>query len=40
VAEVSREGLVKVKQSQWMKELRNFATQWDHNLKQQGFIAA
>ena len=39
VAEVSREGLVKVKQSQWMKELRNFAKQWDRTLKAQGFMA-
>jgi hypothetical protein len=38
VAEVSREGLVKVKQSQWMKELRSFAKQWDRNIKQQGFM--
>jgi hypothetical protein len=38
VAEVSREGLVKVKQSQWMKELRSFAKQWDINMKQQGFM--
>jgi hypothetical protein len=39
VAEVSREGLIKVKQSQWMKELRSFAKQWDRNLKAQGFMA-
>jgi hypothetical protein len=38
VAEVNREGLIKVKQSQWMKELRSFAKQWDLNLKQQGFM--
>ena len=38
VAEVSREGLIKVKQSQWMKELRSFAKQWGINIKQQGFI--
>jgi hypothetical protein len=38
VAEVSREGLIKVKQSQWMKELRSFAKQWDINIKQQGFM--
>jgi hypothetical protein len=35
---VSREGLIKVKQSQWMKELRSFAKQWDRNIKQQGFM--
>ena len=39
VAEVNREGLIKVKQSQWMKELRSFAKQWDRNLKAQGFMA-
>ena len=38
VGEVSREGLIKVKQSQWMKELRSFAKQWDINIKQQGFM--
>jgi hypothetical protein len=40
VAEVSREGLIKVKQSQWMKELRSFAKQWDRTLKAQGFMEA
>ena len=38
VAEASREGLIKVKQSPWMKELRSFAKQWDINIKQQGFM--
>ena len=38
VAAVSREGLIKVKQSQWMKELRSFAKQWDINIRQQGFM--
>ena len=38
VAEVSREGLIKVKQSPWMKELRCFANQWDLNIKHQGFM--
>ena len=38
VAEVNREGLIKVKQSQWMKELRSFAKQWDINIRQQGFM--
>ena len=38
VAEASREGLIKVKQSRAMNELRNFANQWDLNLKAQGFI--
>jgi len=32
--------LVKVKQSQWMKELRSFAKKWDINIKQQGFKVA
>jgi hypothetical protein len=40
VAEVNREGLIKVKQSQWMKELRSFAKQWDRTLKAQGFMEA
>ena len=38
VAEAGREGLIKVKQTQWMKELRSFAKQWDRNLKAQGFM--
>ncbi len=38
VAEVSREGLIKVKQSRGMKELRDFSNQWDRNLKAQGFM--
>ncbi|MBV6498467.1 MAG: hypothetical protein CJBNEKGG_00689 [Prosthecobacter sp.] len=38
VAEASRDGLIKVKQSRAMNELRNFANQWDLNLKAQGFI--
>ena len=37
VAEVNREGLIVVKQSQAMNDLRDFANQWDHNLKEQGF---
>jgi hypothetical protein len=28
-----------VKQSQWIKELRSFAKQWDINIKQQAFMA-
>jgi hypothetical protein len=39
VAEVNSEGLIKVKHSQAMNDLRDFANQWDHNLKQQGFMA-
>ena len=38
VAEVSREGLIKVKHSQAMNDLRDFANQWDRNLKEQGFL--
>ncbi len=38
VAEVTKEGLIKVKQSQAMNDLRDFANQWDHNLKEQGFL--
>ena len=39
VAEVNREGLIVVKQSQAMNDLRDFANQWDRNLKEQGFMA-
>jgi hypothetical protein len=38
VAEVSSEGLIKVKHSQAMNDLRDFANQWDRNLKEQGFL--
>lgn len=38
VAEVSREGLIKVKQSRAMNELQSFVSKWDLNLKAQGFI--
>ena len=34
VAEVSREGLIKVKQPRAMNDLRDFANQWDRNLKE------
>ena len=37
VAEVSSEGLIQVKQSRAMNDLRDFANQWDRNLKEQGF---
>ena len=37
VAEVNREGLIVVKQPRAMNDLRDFANQWDRNLKEQGF---
>ncbi len=37
VAEVNSGGLINVKQSRAMNDLRDFANQWDHNLKEQGF---
>ena len=37
VAEVSSEGLIQVKQSRAMNDLRDFANQWDYNIKEQGF---
>jgi hypothetical protein len=38
VAEVNIEGLIEVKHSQAMNDLRDFANQWDRNLKEQGFF--
>jgi hypothetical protein len=38
VAEVNREGLIVVKQPRVMNDLRDFANQWDRNLKEQGFL--
>jgi len=38
VAEVNIEGLIEVKHSQAMNDLRDFANQWDRNLKEQGFL--
>jgi hypothetical protein len=38
VAEVNSEGLIKVNHSQVMNDLRDFANQWDRNLKEQGFL--
>ena len=38
VAEVNSEGLIKVKQPRAMNDLRDFANQWDRNLKEQGFF--
>ena len=37
LAEVNREGLITIKQSRAMNDLRDFANQWDRNLKEQGF---
>jgi hypothetical protein len=39
VAEVTKEGLIVVKQPRAMNDLRDFANQWDRNLKEQGFMA-
>ena len=38
VAEVNREGLIQMKQSRAMNDLRDFANEWDRNLKEQGFL--
>ena len=40
VASVSSAGLIEPREPALMRDLRDFVTQWDHNLKQQGFIAA
>ena len=37
LAEVNRGGLITIKQSRAMNDLRDFANQWDRNLKEQGF---
>jgi hypothetical protein len=39
VASVSSAGLVEARDSALMRDLRDFATQWDRNLLQQGFMA-
>ena len=39
VASVSSSGLVEARDPALMRDLRDFATQWDRNLKQQGFMA-
>jgi hypothetical protein len=39
VASVSSAGLVEARYPALMRDLRDFATQWDRNLKQQGFMA-
>jgi hypothetical protein len=40
VASVSSAGIIEPRDPALMRDLRDFVTQWDHNLKQQGFIAA
>ena len=39
VAQVTPAGLVEARDPTLMRDLRDFATQWDRNLKQQGFMA-
>lgn len=39
VAQVKPTGLVEARDPALMRDLRDFATQWDRNLKQQGFMA-
>jgi hypothetical protein len=39
VASVTSAGLIEPRQPALMRDLRDFATQWDRNLKQQGFMA-
>ena len=39
VASVSSAGLVEARDPALMRDLRDFATQWDRNLLQQGFMA-
>uniref|UniRef100_UPI003782F67D DUF6908 domain-containing protein n=1 Tax=Prosthecobacter sp. TaxID=1965333 RepID=UPI003782F67D len=39
VAQVTPAGLVEAREPSLMRDLRDFATQWDRNLKQQGFMA-
>jgi hypothetical protein len=39
VASVSSAGLIEPREPALMRDLRDFATQWDRNLKQQGFMA-
>jgi hypothetical protein len=40
VAQVTPAGVIEPRESALMRDLSDFATQWDHNLLQQGFIAA
>ena len=37
VAEVTREGRLRVKNAAMLHDLRDFANQWDCNIKEQGF---
>ncbi len=37
VAELTREGRLKVRNAALLRDLRDFVNQWDHNLVEQGF---
>lgn len=37
VAEATREGRLNVRNAALLRDLRDFANQWDHNLMEQGF---
>ena len=39
VAQVTPSGVIEPREPALMRDLRDFATQWDRNLKQQGFMA-
>ena len=39
VAQVTPAGVIEPREPALMRDLRDFATQWDRNLKQQGFMA-
>jgi hypothetical protein len=39
VAQVASAGVIEPREPALMRDLRDFATQWDRNLKQQGFMA-
>ena len=38
VAQVTPSGVIEPREPALMRDLRDFATQWDRNLKQQGFM--
>jgi hypothetical protein len=38
VAQVTKAGLIEAKEARLMRDLRDFANQWDLNLKHQGFV--
>jgi hypothetical protein len=40
VAQVTKAGLIEAKEARLMRDLRDFANQWDINLKHQGFCGA